>query len=183
MQEGKAVIHRLALLMGGTGAAGVLAVAVALGGFGSPLSNSPDAFVPVSNDALAGGQRAAEGPTDQPTMTTSLGGGSPEAPKKVIDTVYVLPVPAPAVDRSGKPADDANQPGDKPRDPADDNNGGNNAGDDNGGNQAGEDEGDDSSADEDEGPEDQASEDDGSNDADQSDEGGEDTGGYETGDD
>lgn len=88
------MIHRLALLMGGTGAAGVLALALALGGFGAPLSNTADGFVPVANDALGGGQLAADAPTDQPTMTTSLGGGGPhETPKKVIDTVYVLPPP------------------------------------------------------------------------------------------
>ena len=171
------MIHRFALLMGGTGAAGVLAVALALGGFGSPLPGGPDAFVPVANDALAGGQRAADTATDEPTMTTSVGGGAPqEAPKKIIDTVYVLPAPAPAVDHSGKPANDANQPADPPRQPDDD---------DNGGNQAGDDEGDDSSVDEDEdeGGDDQAGEDDHSNDGDHSDDGGEDDGGHEPGDD
>lgn len=172
------MIHRLALLMGGTGAAGVLAVALALGGFGSPLSNSPDAFLPVSNSALAGGQRAAQAPTDQPTMTTSLGGGAPQdAPKKVIDTVYVMP--APAVVHSGKPA--SHQPADKPRNAGD----GTNAGDDNGGNQAGDDQtGDDQDAeDSNDDDQSQAGEDDQSNDADQSDDSSGDDGGYESGDD
>jgi hypothetical protein len=160
--------------MGGTGAAGVLAVALAIGGFGTSLSSNADAFVPVANDALAGGLRA-DAPTDQPTMTTSLGGGAPQdGTKKVIDTVYVLPAPGPVV-HGGQPANDANQPADEPRDPGDDNNGGNQAGDD----QAGDDQGDDSSADEDEGSEDDA---DDSDDDDDSDD-GEDDGGSEPGDD
>ncbi len=174
------MIHRLALLMGGTGAAGVLALALALGGFGAPLPNTPDAFAPVANDALGGGQLAADAPTDQPTMTTSLGGGGPqETPKKVIDTVYVLP--APAVVHSGKPATDANKPADTPREPRDDNNGGNN----NGGNQAGDDQngdeqGDDSSADdENEGSDEDAQ--DHNDDGDHSDDGGSDDGGQESG--
>ena len=130
------MIHRFALLLGGTGAAGVLALALALGGFGAPLSNSPDAFVPMANDALGGGVLPADVPTDQPTMNTSRAGGAPQdGPRKVIDTVYVLP--APAGDHAGKPANDADQPADPPREPSDDNNGGN---------QAGDDQGDDSSA-------------------------------------
>jgi hypothetical protein len=148
--------------MGGTGAAGVLALALTLGGFGAPLPNSADAFVPVANTALGGGLLPAAAPTEQPTMTTSLGGGEPQgAPKKVVDTVYVRP----AVVHRGKPSDDANQPANPTHAPRDDNNGGNN----NGGNQAGDDQGDNSATD------DQA------NNGDHSDDGGSDDGGNEPG--
>lgn len=173
------MIHRLALLMGGTGAAGVLALALAMGGFGAPLPNTADAFVPVANNALAGGQLPVPAPTDQPTAATSLGGGGPqETPRKVVDTVYVAP--APAV-HSGRPATDANQSADHPRDDNNgDNNGGNQAGDD----QNGDSQGDDSTADDqNEGSDDQAGEDDHSNDGDHSDDGGGDAGGQEPGDD
>lgn len=163
------MIHRLALLMGGTGAAGVIAVALTLGGFGAPLPNTADAFVPVANNALAGGQLPAQAPTDQPTAATSLGGGGPQAtPRKVVDTVYVAPAPA---GHSRKPATDANQPATHPRDDNNDNNNGGN----NGGNQAGDDQN--------EGPGDQAGEDDHSNGGDHSNDGGGDAGGQEPGDD
>jgi hypothetical protein len=145
------VVHRFALLFGGTGAAGVLAFALALGGFGAPLANSPDAFAPTANEALNGGQLPVQAPTDQPTMATTVGGG--EQSTKVIDTVYVQPAPAVHSGNGGA----NNQPADTPRHPNNNggnnnggnNNGGNQAGGDQNGDQTGDDQGDDQAGDED----------------------------------
>jgi hypothetical protein len=75
------MVHKIALLVGGTAVAAVLAVALAAAGF-SP--NTPDA-------------RASD-PTADPTA-----GGTP-SPTTVTDTVYVAPVPAPKVIHVTKPA-------------------------------------------------------------------------------
>jgi hypothetical protein len=184
--------------MGGTGAAGVIALALALGGFGAPLPSTPDAFVPVANDGLAGGQVTEAAPTDQPAATTTdLGGGSPqETTHKVIDTVYVLPPPATPTVHTGKPAGDNGQDGGGHN--GDGQNGdGQNGDDQNGDDQNGDDQGDEASDDQngDQGDEaddddqgddegdDEAGEDDHSNDGDHSDDGGEDDHGHEPGDD
>lgn len=110
------MIHRLALLMGGAGAAGVLALALGLNGSASPTN----AFVPVANDVTAADQLALAPPTDLPAPSV----------KKQVDTIYVLPAPKPVVLHTNKPAGGKdNQPSDTPR-PARNDGGGNVAGDD-----------------------------------------------------
>lgn len=112
------MIHRLALVMGGTGAAGIMAVALALGGFGNQLSAAPDEFVPTAaQQALGGGQVSQPG---APTSAPNLGGGTT---RKVVDTVYVLPTPdAPAADPGNKPRKDNRPAADTPSDPSTDQN-------------------------------------------------------------
>lgn len=110
------MIHRLALVIGGTGAAGVLAFALALGGLGNQPANAPDEFVPTAaNEALGGGQVSQP---DALSLAPDLGGGAQNnTVRKVVDTVYVLPTPdAPAVNTGNKPrnnppaTDDGNNP-------------------------------------------------------------------------
>ena len=116
------MIHRLALLLGGAGAAGVLAIAFAMGGTASPLAKAADAFVPAANDLPT---PQSDLPTPQSADTTGgLGTGTADKPKKDVQTVYVLPTPhPPTVHRGGGTANDP-QPTDKPRHPRDDNGGG-----------------------------------------------------------
>ena len=116
------MIHRLALLLGGAGAAGVLALAFAMGGSGSPPAQAADAFVPVGNDLPT---PQSDLPTPQSADTTGgLGAGTTDEPKKDVQTVYVLPTPhAPTVHRGGGTANDP-QPTDKPHHPRDNNGGG-----------------------------------------------------------
>lgn len=75
------MVNRLALFLGAVGAAGILALALNLGGLAAP----PTA---ASADAPIGSQVAAAGPT---------------ATKTVIDKVYVEAAPKPAVIRVNKP--------------------------------------------------------------------------------
>ena len=121
------MIHRLALLLGGAAALGVLAFALTMGSSGAPLPNpanaAADALVPVANDLSA------------PQAT-----GSPDKPKKDVQTIYVRPTHTPAVHHGGGTAS-APQPTDKPRHPRTDNGGsqGDNGGSQTGGSQAGDD--------------------------------------------
>jgi hypothetical protein len=153
------VIHRLALLMGGAGAAGVLALALSLGGSAPPTT---DAFVPVANDVTSGDQLALAPPADTPAQEADPGADQ-TAPsvKKQVDTIYVLPAPKPDVTHTNKPSGGKDsQPSDTPR-PAR-NDGGGNGGDNVGDGGQGEDEHDG---------------------GDHSDDGGSDDGGHEPGDD
>jgi hypothetical protein len=143
--------------MGGTGAAGVVALALLLGGFGTPLASSPDAAVPHSKLGVDGGQLPATTPGQaQPTIGSNLAGSAPE---KVTDTVYVMPAPTGDPDRNNE----GNQPADprpsRDNDNADDNDGDSEAADD-----QGDDEGDDA---------DEADDADESHDSDHSDDGNE----------
>jgi hypothetical protein len=108
--------------MGGASAAGVLALALALN---SAPPTTTDAFVPVANDVSTGDQLA---PTGQPPAPADDGGGS--ATKKVVETIYVLPAPKPAVVHTGKPAGNGDAPNATQR-PSRDNGGRDNAGDEN----------------------------------------------------
>ncbi|MEO8625265.1 MAG: hypothetical protein ABI452_01060 [Candidatus Limnocylindrales bacterium] len=162
------MVHRLALLMGGAGAAGVLALALTLNGSAPPTT--PDAFVPVANDVMGADQLAQVAPTDPPALATDPGADQAAQPIKKVDTVYVLPAPEPVVVHSGKPSGgNDNQPSDTPRPARNDGDG--NAGDDGQGDEA-----DDSS-------DDQAGGDDEHDGGDHSDDGGSDDGGHEPGDD
>jgi hypothetical protein len=79
------MVHRLALLFGGVGAAGVLALAM---GWGNGLL----AAAPPSVDTAAAidhGPQAAV--------------AAPQAPRTVVDKVYVEPTPKPAVVHINKP--------------------------------------------------------------------------------
>ena len=106
------MIHRLALLLGGAGAAGVLALAFAMGGTTSPLAKTADAFVPVANDLS----------TQQPADTTgSPGVGNTDTAKKDVHTVYVLPTPHPPKVHHGGATANSPQPTNKPRHPRADN--------------------------------------------------------------
>lgn len=177
------MIHRLALLVGGTGAAGVVALALMLGGFGTPLASTTDAAGAVPEVGLDGGQLPATTPAQAvPTVGANLYGGGP---KTVTDTIYVVP-PTAGPDRGRD--NDGNQPSDTPR-PAPDNN--DDADHNGGGGQAGDDQGDDSNADDenDSDDSDDADEDhdddhaDEDHEGDHSDDGGSDDGGHEPGDD
>ncbi|MDL2335403.1 MAG: hypothetical protein QFC55_05180 [Chloroflexota bacterium] len=152
------MIHRLALFVGGAGAAGVLALALTLNGSAPPTST--DAFVPVANDVTAGDQLALAPPTVPPVQVTDPGADQ-TAPsvKKQVDTIYVLSAPH-----------KGDQPSDTPRPPRSDG-GGNVAGDDGQGDESG-----DSSDDQTGGQDVHAG-------GDQSDDGGSNGGGQEPGDD
>ncbi|MEO8625267.1 MAG: hypothetical protein ABI452_01070 [Candidatus Limnocylindrales bacterium] len=78
------MVHRLAILLGGVGAAGVLALAMNLGGLFSaaPTAADTSAATPASDQAVA---------------------AAPDATKTVIDKVYVEPTPQPAVVHVNKP--------------------------------------------------------------------------------
>lgn len=76
------MIRRLALVLGGAGAAGVFALAVSLGGANTTPPTS-DALVPVANNMSAADQSGVvPAATDQPIAVT---------PKKIVDKVYVQP--------------------------------------------------------------------------------------------
>lgn len=117
------MIHRLALLMGGAGAAGVLALALSLNGSASPTT---DAFVPVANDVTATDQLAQAATDPQAQVTDPSTDQTAPSVKKQVDTIYVLPAPKPRRN---------NQPSDTPRPPRNDG-GGTVAGDDGQGNSA-----------------------------------------------
>ncbi|MEP7377951.1 MAG: hypothetical protein ABI725_00150 [Chloroflexota bacterium] len=162
------MVHRLALLMGGAGAAGVLALALTLNGSAPPTT--PDAFVPVANDVTGADQLAQVAPTDPLALVTDLGTDQAAPSVKKVDTIYVLPPSKPVVVRTDKPAGDkGNQPSDTPR-PTRNGGGGNVGGDD--GQAGGEDEHDGGEHSDDGGSHDGGSHD-----------GGSDDGGHEPGDD
>lgn len=174
------MIHRLALLMGGAGAAGVLAVALTLNGSAPP--SDPGAFVPVANDVMGADQLAL-------ALTTDLSGQveDPDQPApatdKQVDTIYVLPPTKDGTVHTNKPTGARdNQPSDTPQPGGNGggngdggNGGGDVAGDDDQDDDADDDQGDDADEDEDEDHDDEEDEHDGGDDSDD--------GGHEPGDD
>jgi hypothetical protein len=80
----KRMVHRLALFLGGVGAAAVLALAMNLGGFFSAAPTASD-----NTAAINGG--------NQPVAA------APDTSKTVIDKVYVAPTPQPVVVHVNKP--------------------------------------------------------------------------------
>src|SRR4051794_39095209 len=79
------MVHRLALLFGGVGAAGVVALAM---GWGNGLLSAAPASADTSAFIDHGPQAAV---------------AAPPAPRTVIDKVYVEPTPKPAVVHVNKP--------------------------------------------------------------------------------
>ncbi len=88
------MVQRLAILIGGLGAAGVIALAIALNSFasvGSSDANVADAQAALPNVpavAAANNARSDGSNTKQGTQTTTK-------TKKVVDKVYIAPTPAP----------------------------------------------------------------------------------------
>jgi hypothetical protein len=78
------MVHRLAIFLGGVGAAAVLAMAMNLGGLFSAA--------PTAADVSAA--------TSSPDQAVAA---APDTTKTVIDKVYVEPTPQPAVVRVNKP--------------------------------------------------------------------------------
>ena len=78
------MVHRLAIFLGGLGAAAVLALAMNLGGLSSAAPPAAD-----TSPATVG--------ADQPVAA------APDTTKTVIDKVYVEPTPQPAVVHVNKP--------------------------------------------------------------------------------
>lgn len=78
------MVHRLAIFLGGVGAAAVLALAMNLGGLFSaaPTAADTSAATPGADQAVA---------------------AAPDTTKTVIDKVYVEPTPQPAVVHVNKP--------------------------------------------------------------------------------
>ncbi|MEP7377949.1 MAG: hypothetical protein ABI725_00140 [Chloroflexota bacterium] len=78
------MVHRLAIFLGGVGAAAVLALAMNLGGLFSaaPTAAHTSAATPASDQTAA---------------------AAPDTTKTVIDKVYVEPTPQPAVVHVNKP--------------------------------------------------------------------------------
>jgi hypothetical protein len=81
----KHMVHRLALFIGGVGAAAVLALALGMGGLLPAAPTAAD-----TGSAINGGSVAVA--------------ATPQPPQTVIDRVYVEPTPAPVVVHVNKPA-------------------------------------------------------------------------------
>jgi hypothetical protein len=79
------MVHRLALFLGGVGAAAVLALAMGMGGLLSAAPIAADTGL-----AINGGDQAVA--------------AAPQTTKTVIDKVYVEPTPDPVVVHVNKPA-------------------------------------------------------------------------------
>lgn len=95
------MVHKLALLIGGVGATGVLAVALGFGGF--------IYAAPVAADVVAPDVASAQ------ALDTTAQAPATEAPaaeiRTVVDTVYVAPTPRPAAVHVTRPGPNhANQP-------------------------------------------------------------------------
>ena len=104
------MIHRIALLVGGAGAAGVLALALSLNG--SPPTTT-DALVPVANNASA--DQLAQVATDPQAQANPGTDQNTRPVTQQIDTIYVLPAPKPDVIHTNKPAGGNDNPADTPR--------------------------------------------------------------------
>ena len=78
------MVHRLALFLGGIGAAAVLALAMGLGGLlsAAPIAADTGSVIPGGDQTVA---------------------AAPQATKTIIDKVYVEPTPDPVVVHVNKP--------------------------------------------------------------------------------
>jgi hypothetical protein len=83
------MVHRLALFLGGVGAAAVLALALGMGGLLSTAPTAADTGLAING----GTQPVAAAPVE----------AAPQATKTVIDKVYVEPTPAPVVVHVNRP--------------------------------------------------------------------------------
>ena len=108
------MIHRLALIIGGSGAAGLLAVALALGGWAPAQPAAADEQPPSGQQVGVNGGQLADTNSAEVARPPDLGGGEPTAAVHV-ETVYVLPRP----DREVVHVDGPPRNGDEP--PAADN--------------------------------------------------------------
>ena len=96
------MVHKLALILGGAGVAGVFALALVLGG--SPFA------LPVAADSEVAALANGSAPTNSPEPTDAQG----RKVQTVVDTVFVRPAPtdeATADPTAAPTADPTRQPG------------------------------------------------------------------------